>query len=217
MKPKRIIIVRHGQSEANVDKSVYATVPDHEVALTAEGEAQAVAAGTEIAKIIGQETVRAYVSPYKRTRQTYSGISKTIQQNVLEVWEEPRLREREIGRWYIQNHKTEILQERAEFGRFYYRFPGGESSADVFDRMSTFLESLHRAFDKPTFPENCLIVSHGVAIRVLLMRWFRLTVEEYLDLQNPVNCQLIVLELNGKGTYEVVQGLGTKSGKESRV
>ena len=34
--------------------------------------------------------------------------------------------------------------ERARFGRFYYRFPQGESGADVYDRVSTWLESLFR-------------------------------------------------------------------------
>ena len=36
-------------------------------------------------------------------------------------------------------------QERRQFGSFYYRFPlGGESGADVYDRVSNFMESLYR-------------------------------------------------------------------------
>ncbi len=206
MKPKRIIIVRHGQSEANVDRSLYAHIPDHEVVLTKDGEAEAVAAGSEISKMLGQETVRAYVSPFKRTRQTFAGIRTRIEKNLIDVWEDPRIREHEFGHWNMRHNRAEVMQERAEYGRFYYRLPGGESAADVYERLSTFLESMFRAFEKPDFPENCLIVSHGAAIRVLMMRFFRLSVEEFLDLQNPVNCQLIVLELNDEGKYQVVQG-----------
>ena len=34
--------------------------------------------------------------------------------------------------------------ERVRFSRFFYRFPNGESGADVYDRVSTWLESLYR-------------------------------------------------------------------------
>ena len=217
MKPKRIILVRHGESEANVDKNLYAKLPDHEIVLTKTGEQQALAAGGEIAALIGTETVQAYVSPFKRTRQTYAGIAEGIGHNVVDVWEDPRIREQEFGHWSMRDNREEVMQERREYGRFYYRLPDGESSADVYDRMSTFLESLHRAFERPDFAENCLIVSHGAALRVFMMRWYRLTVEEFLDLRNPFNCQLIVMEKRDDGTYEPVRGLGTKSGKESRV
>ena len=37
----RIFLVRHGQSEANLDKSVNARLLDHRVALSTEGHAQA--------------------------------------------------------------------------------------------------------------------------------------------------------------------------------
>jgi streptomycin 6-kinase len=40
-----------------------------------------------------------------------------------------------------------IKETRERFGRFFYRFPEGESAADVFDRISGnlfLLESFHR-------------------------------------------------------------------------
>ena len=217
MKPKRIILVRHGQSEGNANRNIYQIVPDHKIKLTQKGHHQALAAGAELAELLGTETVRAYVSPFKRTRQTYDGISKRLQKNVVEVWEDPRIREMEYGHLDSYDDIEHVMAQRRGYGKFYFRLPDGESPADVYDRMSTFMESLYRAFDKDDFPENCLIVSHGAAIRVFLMRWFRLTVEEFLDLRNPYNCQLVVMKQNDKGTYEVVQGLGTRSGKESRV
>ena len=41
MRPKRIILIRHGNSEGNADRERYATIPDHALNLTAEGEQQA--------------------------------------------------------------------------------------------------------------------------------------------------------------------------------
>ena len=44
-KPIRIYLVRHGQSEANLDNAVNARLPDHRIALSAEGHRQAAATG----------------------------------------------------------------------------------------------------------------------------------------------------------------------------
>ena len=47
-----LYLVRHGQSEANVDKNVYRTKPDHAIALTPLGLNQANEAGTAVAKAL---------------------------------------------------------------------------------------------------------------------------------------------------------------------
>lgn len=205
------MLIRHGQSEGNADRFIYTTIPDHRVKLTAKGHKQAKEAGAEIAKIIGQEKVQVYLSPLVRTRQTFEGIAKIIQPNIVDVLEDPRIREKEYGHLRSNEDLQKILAERRAYGKFYYRLPNGESPADVYDRMSTFLESMYRAFERPDFPENVLIVSHGAAMRVFLMRWYRLKVEEYLQLRNPKNCQLIVMEQNEKGKYELVRGLEKRS------
>ena len=212
MKPKRIILVRHGQSEGNADKLVYTSIPDHRVKLTTKGHQQAIEAGAEIANIIGNETVQVYLSPLIRTRQTFEGISKRLQPNIVDVLEDPRIREKEYGHLRSDEDLKKILAERRAYGKFYYRLPDGESPADVYDRLSTFMESMYRAFEQPDFPENALIVSHGAAIRIFIMRWYRLKVEEYLNLRNPKNCQLIVMEQNSQGKYDLVRGLETKDG-----
>ena len=41
---------------------------------------------------------------------------------------------------------VKYMNERREFGSFYYRFPEGESGADVYDRVTDFLGSLNREF-----------------------------------------------------------------------
>jgi broad specificity phosphatase PhoE len=84
--------------------------------------------------------------------------------------------------------------ERLKFGTFYYRFPNGESGADVYDRMCTFMASLHRELLDEKAAENFVIVSHGITIRMFLMRYYRLTVDEYERLWNPENTQFVVLE-----------------------
>jgi len=88
--------------------------------------------------------------------------------------------------------------ERNKYGPFYYRFPHGESASDVYDRVSTFLDSLWRSFEAQK-ARNYVIVTHGAAIRVLLTRYFRYTVDEYNRLTNPSNGEIISLCHDGEG------------------
>jgi broad specificity phosphatase PhoE len=207
MRPKRIILIRHGNSEGNADRERYATTPDHALNLTTEGEQQALQAGQEIKQLIGEETVRVYLSPYTRTRQTYQQISQSIAPNVDRVLEDPRLREQDWGHLRPTDQNEEISQQRDNFSTFYYRIPDGESGADVYDRISTFLETMHRDFEEPDYPPNALIVTHGFAMRLFLMRWFHWSVEEFENLRNPRNCEIVVIELQPDNHYKLVDTL----------
>ena len=53
--PIRIYLVRHGQSEANLDQTVNARLPDHRVELSLEGHRQAAAAGEYLAGALPRE------------------------------------------------------------------------------------------------------------------------------------------------------------------
>jgi broad specificity phosphatase PhoE len=207
MRPKRIILIRHGNSEGNADRERYATTPDHALNLTTEGEQQALQGGQEIKQLIGEETVRVYLSPYTRTRQTYQQISQSIAPSVDRVLEDPRLREQDWGHLRPSDQNEEISQQRDNFSTFYYRIPDGESGADVYDRISTFLETMHRDFEEPDYPPNALIVTHGFAMRLFLMRWFHWSVEEFENLRNPRNCEIVVIELQPDNHYKLVDTL----------
>ena len=210
MKPNRIILVRHGQSEGNVDKSKFENIPDFALNLTEEGIRQAENAGREIKEIIGQETVHVYLSPYYRTRQTYKHIEKSIKLNVRKVFEDPRIREQDWGHLRHPDINEEINLERDNYSTFYYRIPDGESGADVYDRVSTFLETLFRDFSKPDYPQNTLIVTHGMTMRLFLMRWFHWSVEEFENLRNPKNCQIVVMQKNSNERYNLISELAKR-------
>lgn len=210
MKPDRIFLVRHGQSIGNVNKNVYKKIPDYALQLSEQGKKEAIEAGNQIKNIIGEESLKCYISPFWRTRQTYLGIMKAfplVLKTNKTFYEDPRLREQEwAGSLREDGYMADIESERDSFGHFYYRFKGGESCADVFDRISGFLDTLHRDFEKSDFPKNCIIVSHGMTLRVFLMRFFHLSVEEFERLKNPKNCQFVLLELMGS-KYKMIKGL----------
>lgn len=87
----------------------------------------------------------------------------------------------------------DVHKEKKQFGKFYFRFPDGESPADVYNRAGIFLESLYRRWETQ-YVENCVIVSHELFLIVFLMRMFRFPVQEYYALDGVPNCGLVVLE-----------------------
>lgn len=206
MKPKTIILVRHGESIGNANKEIYKSVPDYALTLTPKGKQQAIQAGKDVRLVTGNEDVMFYVSPFWRTRQTLQGILKSFPSiSYHDAYQDPRLREQE---WHnklpVDGYRHDMEDERDAFGHFYYRFNGGESCADVYDRVSDFLNTLHRDFEKATFPETAVIVGHGMTNRVLLMRWLHASVEEFELWRNPKNCELKVLSLQPDNRYKLM-------------
>ncbi|MBK9191395.1 MAG: phosphoglycerate mutase family protein [Crocinitomicaceae bacterium] len=203
MKPNRIILVRHGESEGNIDKSLYNVKPDYALELTEKGKAQAREAGLKIKELAGDESLFFYVSPMWRTRSTFEQIVHSMKGSEIRYKEEPRIREQEWGHLRTKQESIEIESRRDSYGTFYFRIPEGESAADVYDRVSDFFGTLHRDFRKDDFPQNAVIVTHGMSIRLFLMKWFHWSVEEFELLANPGNCEIILMEKNKDGKYEL--------------
>lgn len=213
MKPDNIFLVRHGESVGNADKSVYKNIPDYALQLTDKGILQAEVAGKDIRLIIGPENpVQFYVSPFWRTRQTYAGIRQLFPDpGRYKYYEDPRIREQEWGqdmRTGREGYNNGLEQERDSYGHFYYRFrDGGESCADVFDRVSDFMNTMFRDFKKKDFPQNCIIVTHGMTMRLFLMRWFHCSVEEFESWANPKNGEFYWLVRGENEKYTLVKPL----------
>lgn len=203
MKPKKIILIRHAESEGNADRSMYATKPDYALELSKKGIAQSENAGRELREIIKDESAFFYVSPFFRTRMTFEGIAKALDLEKIKWIEEPRLREQEWGHLHDANTSGLIDMQRDAYGTFYYRIQDGESAADVYDRVSDFFGTLHRDFEKADSAQNVIIVTHGMTLRLFLMRWFHWTVEQFEEIANPKNCEMVVLEMRESGKYKL--------------
>jgi len=52
MKPNIIIVVPHGESEANINKKLYEDKPDHLMGLTESGNEQCVEAGIKLKSLL---------------------------------------------------------------------------------------------------------------------------------------------------------------------
>lgn len=257
-RPVRIILVRHGESEGNVDPSAYARTPDSRVPLTPKGHEQAENTGKCLAPLVKNTRTLWYVSPYRRTWQTFAGLihgmygkDKTCVPRVpmkmgrhdefnpiIAVYEEPRIAEQQFGNFQNPALVKAAKETRNRFGRFWYRFEnGGESGLDVYNRITSFISTLHRDFhhvnkvlyssdqsnDGPrennnvpintqtTSPSSSdtkkhtdtdytvIIVTHGLTLRLFLMRWMHWTVEEFEESQNPRNGEVVIMERKGLG------------------
>lgn len=193
--PRQIIMVRHGQSLANLDQTLYNRVPDYRIPLTELGTEQAVAAGARIRERLAGQKVCVYVSPYLRAYQTLEALE--LGDLVERVIEEPRLREQD---WANFQNPAEILDQkelRNAYGHFFYRFREGESGSDVYDRVSSFMETLYRHWSKPGYAPNTLLVTHGLTMRLFCMRWFHWSVEYFESLNNPGNAEVRTLVREG--------------------
>lgn len=180
-----IKLVRHGQSESNVGLVDVSTYGDSKVCLTTTGIMQARRAGEIIGKDFLNEAL-LFRSPYVRTRETSLGIMSGAGLDPLSLpWiEDPLLREIDLG------YEDRSIQEesRMRHGWFYYRYSGGESPADVYTRCAIFINALMR---KPK--KNVVIVGHGLSLRVFIMRFMKLSVEEYTQMKNLDNCAVITI------------------------
>ena len=184
-----IKLVRHGQSLANTGEVLPAEVGDHTVALTALGHEQAREAGRRVGPAFLTGAL-AYCSPFRRARETMAGVlaGAGVPAGAVRVFEDPRLREVDHG--YAAVAPQEAL--RRTHGWFYYRFHGGESPADCYDRTSAFLEGLMRQAGRKG-AERVLVVTHSLTIRCFVMRFLHLTVEQFDTMANPANCDVVTL------------------------
>ncbi|KAJ4837072.1 hypothetical protein Tsubulata_008449 [Turnera subulata] len=219
-RPRRIILIRHGQSEGNVDEAVYTRVADPKIPLTDKGRAQAKECGKKMREMIERDgaddwKVYFYVSPYRRTRETLQNLAQAFERSrIAGMREEPRLREQDFGNFQDREKMRVEKVFRQLYGRFFYRFPNGESAADVYDRITAkgFRETLRADIDIGRFQPpgersqnmNVVIVSHGLTLRVFLMRWYKWTVQQFEGLHNFNNAGMIVMEKGYGGRYSLL-------------
>ncbi|MGN8155099.1 histidine phosphatase family protein [Agrobacterium sp. 22094] len=206
----RIFLVRHGESQGNLDERAYSQFGDHNVPLTQWGYRQAREAGSVIAAYLaglaepGLETLRIWYSPFMRTRQSKDALLDALPvESVGKVREDYLLREQDFGLFTeIYDHaerKQKFPDEfekwarlRSNSGKFYARPPDGESRADVAQRMRLFLQTImHEARHGH---DNVVIVGHGVTNRAFEMSFFQHPVVWFERSVNPGNSDVTLIE-----------------------
>jgi len=173
--------------------------------LTLHGRIQSTEAGKELKAMIDGEDGKGkalfYYSPYKRTRETMDELRRHVTPSrIISEREEPRISEQQFGNFQDVFQVRRAKRERGQFGRFFYRFQSGEAGLDVYSRVSSFISTLIRdCIQNKNAGHNMddvtvVIVTHGLSLRLFLMRWFQFSVEEFEASTNPDNAKLIIME-----------------------
>ena len=146
----RLLLVRHGESEGNRDRTF---TQNPEVPLTAFGREQARAAARRMTQ--RYRPSRVIASPYVRARQTAEIIAEVIG---LAVEFDAAFREQSFGVFAGQPYDT-LLGDAAyhEGPRWHWRPQGGESLTDVYERVVPAFDRVAREAEG----QDIVIVSHG--------------------------------------------------------
>lgn len=175
--PKRLWLIRHGQSQGNIARDAAHEAGAHEididirdvdVPLSELGEEQAAAAGRWFAALPrGERPEIILSSSYVRARQTADIICRegALAEPARTIVDE-RLREREFGIFDrlttagIRERFPEEAAHRRRLGKFYHRPPGGESWADVILRLRSMLNTINLQY----CDRRVLVVCHQVVV-----------------------------------------------------
>ncbi|MFO0660913.1 MAG: histidine phosphatase family protein [Polyangiaceae bacterium] len=213
---QNVVLIRHDVSIANVDPMVYRTMPDHVIPLVSLDSDRVKRAGSIIAGLgFELSNTCAWSSPYVRCLQTQQGVlsaAYATQIDAVRRRESFLLREQEFGDWdSLTDAEAEVQLPRAfakrklltdNQGKFYFRYPNGESRADVVQRVISFIGKIIRSDYS-----NHILFLHGVTQRAFRMAWLNLDVDWFEDEPNPKNASVLWIRRDSDGVGWIEQEL----------
>lgn len=174
IKPRSIYIVRHGESQHNVEGKIGGDAP-----LSERGQQFAKALPAALAEQLPPNTpLTVWTSTLKRTIQTAAHLPfsrrswKALDELDGGVCDGMTYEE-------IEQAFPEDFAAR-DADKFRYRYRGGESYADLVDRIEPIIMELERQ-------ENILIIAHQAVIRVILAYFLDRPSDELPYLQIPLH------------------------------
>ena len=180
MRGPQCYFIRHGETDWNAERRVQGHV---ETELNARGHEQARAIARRLKELepdISPFTL--YASPMRRVRQTLAYILDVYGLDESAVTFDERLRERDFGIWegtvWDELIKAGVNPWETPRDYYFWRPEGGESYADVAERIRAFLSDMR---------EPAIIVAHGGIHRVLRGEMLGLPPEEVAVMRVPQN------------------------------
>lgn len=196
----KIILVRHAESEANINPFILQEKTNMLIDLTEKGESQGKDVGDFLLNYLKREkndTIKIWNSPYLRTRKTAELIKKELKKEfVFQQEESIYIAERQFGladtikdyRFSYKNDMNYYKMYKKDSQDFWVRPPGGESPFDMCLRLDFFLKKI---LDKNI--DVHIVITHGAAIRGLEMMYLNKKYDEY-NKETPNNCSVHLLE-----------------------
>lgn len=188
----RLILVRHGETEANVNQVWHGAL---DAPLTLRGEQQVAATAAHLAHVHRQAPFdRFYVSPLPRARSTAAAIAQAI--GVSPTIEE-ELREFDLGDWEGRSFR-DLQEQEGLWSRWEvdpdFAPPNGESPVSFTQRAARALAQL--AARHPG--ARILVVTHGGFISNVLAAWLGDHPGDWRAF-DPHNCAVSILRATEDG------------------
>ncbi len=203
----RIFIARHGETVFNAAARMQGQRHIH-TPLTSRGFAQADEMGRGLALWLGtRQTLSLWSSTAGRALQTLAIMTEHIDADWHSTRTDDRLQEIDVGDWSGQSY-AEIGAQIGEFvdreaGLFTVQAPGGESYADVAQRLSSWVE------DTAQERGDRLVLMHGMSSRVLRGLLLDLPTDPRFGAPIAPNLAQGTLVMIGNGTERIIhEGLG---------
>ena len=184
MSVARLIVVRHGESEAN-RKRVFAGQTDSP--LTAAGREQARAVAQALA---AEPIARVISSDLSRARETAEAIASP---RGLPVEATPALREWDVGD-LVGLDRDGTVRRYGDVRRFFEpgsRVPGGESFEEVVTRVTRFVDGIVPA----AIGRTVCLVAHGMTNRIIAAHFMGTL--PHVGAQNSANTNVTIVETDG--------------------
>lgn len=183
---ENIFVVRHGESEEDVNPEIKGERKDSEIELTEKGVTQAREVAEKMrTELADFEHITLYVSPYKRTQQTAEIILDTLHDSRIKMIIEPSIRSLNWGDVNSENLKKRE-QERYRVGVLHYQFPGGDNSPEyvstIYDFVFKLIEEKHINNNKK---ECAIIIGHGFSLRIIVKAFTEMSDEDFKWVKNP--------------------------------
>lgn len=185
---KNILLVRHAQSEEDVNPNIRSHLSDRRISITDTGRQQTLKLIDDLREFIGSyRRVLVYTSPSARAGQTMSLFTRAFPNIVFSMQVEESIRNLN---WGSVTEKTikEVEQERYRIGVLYFQFPDGDHTPTFVRNIERFTSSLLSRGREESHPECVIIFTHGFALRVLAKAFLGMSDNEFRYLRNPPNC-----------------------------
>jgi probable phosphoglycerate mutase len=191
-RPTTLILVRHGETEGNVQQVWHGSL---DAPLTDRGRMQVAATARRVAELIKNVPISAfYVSPLARAQSTAEAIVEATGETPII---DAELREFDLGEWEGRTFR-DLRETEDLWGHWsrdpWFAPPGGESPRSFNRRAAAVLQRLAQQH----CGEHVLVVTHSGVIGTVLASWLGDGPEDWQRWE-PHNCAITLLEWNGRG------------------
>lgn len=203
--PSRLVMVRHGESEANlINKAIrkgiiteyppgFASIPDREIRLSRAGVEQTKPTGEWLREQYSDGFDVIYVSDHTRAKETAALVCQAAGWHNVEIRIDPLLGERNWGRFAASDRarRAEIMEYRKR-DPLHTPMPDGETMLETRNRSRELLDRAARELSG----KRVLVFSHGEFIEALWAEIAHMNTERQLTFFQSSkgdikNCQVV--------------------------